>query len=62
MSARRKPAFTKTEIKTYSDAAREAGLEDWKVERTDLDGTVTRFVVGPQAKSELSEWDLHDGR
>lgn len=59
---RRKPAFTKTEIKTYSAAAREAGVEDWAVERTDKDGVVTRFVCGASNEGAVSEWDRHEQR
>ena len=60
---RRKPAFTKTELKTYSCAARESGLSDWAVERTDKDGVVTRFIGGAGAAVEgQSEWDRHESR
>lgn len=61
---RRKPAFTKTEIKSYSDAANDAGLDCWAVERTDKDGVVTRFEVGAVSPTEAgqSEWDQHDKR
>lgn len=59
---RRKPAFTKTEIKSYSAAASEAGLDEWAVERTDPDGVTTRFVCGSVAETAVSEWDRHEKR
>lgn len=61
-TVRRKPAFTKSELKTYSEAAREAGLEDWAVERTDKDGVVTRFICGATVDEAGSEWDRHEKR
>jgi len=61
---RRKPAFTKTELKCYSEAANDAGLETWAIERTDKDGVTTRFVAGAdaQATAGQSEWDKHEAR
>ncbi len=63
-TCRRKPAFTKTELKTYHAAAREEGLYNWAVERTNTDGTVTRFICGTAAIDEnnQSEWDKHETR
>lgn len=59
---RRKPAFTKGELKMYSCAAQEAGLETWAVERQDNDGIVTRFICGAIDDPQQSEWDRHETR
>lgn len=61
---RRKPAFTEGELKTYSNAAQETGLDEWAVERTDADGVVMRFVCGAIAGEfeGESEWDRHEPR
>lgn len=60
---RRKPAFTKTEITSTSEAAEKAGIETWALERTDKDGTITRFICGVVgSENGQSEWDKHEAR
>lgn len=64
MAERRKPAFTKGELKTYSAAARDAGIEEWTVERTDTDGVTTKFTCGEVSvlSGAKSEWDKHEAQ
>ena len=60
---RRKPAFTKAEITSTSEAAEKAGIETWALERKDMDGTVTRFICGVVSSDNgQSEWDKHEAR
>ncbi len=57
-----KPTFTKGELKTYSAAARDAGIGEWAIERTDANGVTTKFICGDVTLGGdgQTEWDKHE--